>query len=184
MSLKEQWKYERAYELGHYRMGVDRMNYAMVDVESMVPGSLYLDVGCGRGEMVKYARRRNVLAMGVDATPQLCDDKTVFHGDICALPFPEKQFDYVSCYDVLEHLPPGEEQQALDELGRVCRGWLFISTNDRPSHLPDGTDLHVNKRSRTEWHADLLKRWGPKERMWFAMKGPKRDWHWTIKVGE
>lgn len=175
MSLDEQWKYELSYELESYRMGPARRNYASDDVRSMGDCGTYLDVGCGRGEMLALAEEQGLTVWGIETVPKLCDGERVRHGDICALPFPDDFFDFASCYDVLEHLIPGEEQQALDELKRVCRGVVFLSTNDRPSHLPDGTDLHINKRSVQAWHADILARW---PNAVFTKAGPHGDWHW------
>ncbi len=175
MSLEEQWKYERAYELDNYRMGPVRFNYASRDVSSFEAGRTYLDVGCGRGEMLDIAESNGVIVKGIETVPPLCDGERIIHGDACALPFANDTFDYLTCYDVLEHLPPGTEQAALDEFRRVCRGVCFFSTNDRPSHLPDGTDLHVNKRPQADWHADILLRWPSAE---FDYAGRTRDWHW------
>lgn len=181
MSLEEQWKYEKAYELTHYRMGGVRYEYTIKDIASMVVPSNLLDVGCGRGEILDFAEGRGITAQGIETVPALCDGDRVIHGDICAIPFEDNAFDYVTCYDVLEHLPPGTEQKALDELGRVCNGVLYISTNDRPSSLPDGTDLHINKRPQHEWHADIARRWG-EDNMNFTFRGRMGDWHWQIMV--
>lgn len=179
MSLVEQWKYEECYELETYRMGPVRYTYASADIHSMEPGRKYLDVGCGRGEMLEMARGIGMLVQGIETVPQLCDGERVIHGDACHLPFDDDAFDYLSCYDVLEHLVPGEEQQALDEFRRVCSGTVFLSTNDRPSFLtkPDGEkiDLHINKRREHEWHADILKRWPEAQ---FDYAGRSYDWHW------
>ena len=181
MSLDEQWKYERCYELETYRMGPARFNYASADVASFGDDGTYLDVGCGRGEMLELAIGQGLLAVGVETVPQLCDEDRVFHGDICDLGWPNKTFDFVTCYDVLEHLPPGEEQDALDELFRVCRKVLCMSTNDRNSFLPDGTDLHVNKRPMASWDKDIrdrAKACGAEVR--YTAAGPKGDWHWRV----
>jgi len=175
MSLAEQWKYERAYLLNDYKMGAQRHQYALLDVGTMQPGRTYLDVGCGRGEMLDHARDLGLLVTGIETVPELCDGEAVVHGDACALPFEDDQFDYLTCYDVLEHLPPGTEQEALDEFRRVCRGVVFLSTNDKPSHLPDGTDLHVNRRPLAHWHADIKARWHLAD---FHYAGTHGDWHW------
>ena len=177
MSLAEQWKYEKSYRSSDYRMKGLRLKYAAHDVGTMTPGSLYLDVGCGRGEMLDVAESIGVIACGIETVPDLCDGTRVLHGDICALPFADDAFDYVTCYDVLEHILPGEEQTALDELRRVCRGVVFLSTNDRRSVLPDGTELHVNRRSRVDWHTDIIARWPAAE---FSL-AEGRDWHWRCQ---
>ncbi len=179
MSLAELWKYERAYGLENYRMGPVRIVYATDDVMAMLPKSTYLDVGCGRGEMLDLAEKRGLIVTGLDFVPGLCDGKRVIEGDACDLPFEDDQFDYLTCYDVLEHLVPGDEQLALDEFLRVCRGVCFFSTNDRPSWLKeqsgDRIDLHVNKRPQAAWHVDIVDRWPLAT---FSEKGRTHDWHW------
>ena len=192
MSLTEQWKYERAYQLESYHLQGERLKYATADVAMFVPGATYLDVGCGRAELLALATTQGLMnCKGIETVPALCGDIytdskdfiSVIHGDICELPFIDKSFDYVTCYDVLEHLPPGEEQDALAELARVCSGECIISTNDRPSHLPDGTDLHVNKRPRGAWHADIVRIFTKAGASVIdaSEKGRHRDWHWHIR---
>jgi ubiquinone/menaquinone biosynthesis C-methylase UbiE len=178
MSLDEQWKYERAYSIDTYKMGPARFDYAAADIATIESGKRYLDVGCGRGEMLDLARAQGALAHGIETVPQLCDGSTIIHGDACALPFPDDHFDCLSCYDVLEHLIPGEEVLALDEFLRVCKGTVFLSTNDRASCLPDGTDLHINKRPQTDWHHKITQRWAD---VVYNDAGPHRDWHWVCQ---
>ncbi len=175
MSLDEQWKYELCYEREDYKMGPERTKYVREDIATMEPARTYLDVGCGRGEALEMAIERGLFPTGIETVPALVDDCRVFHGDVCDLPYRDNEFDYVSCYDVLEHLPPGEEQKALDELARVAALCVFISTNDKPSFL-DGIDLHVNKRPQAAWHEDILLRWPTAI---YEAKGLYGDWHWT-----
>jgi ubiquinone/menaquinone biosynthesis C-methylase UbiE len=177
----EAWKYQKCYQLENYRMGRHRVNYSAADVNTMKGGKLLLDVGCGRREVLDAAKSIGVIGVGIESIPELCDDETVFHGNACDLIFTDNSFDYVTCYDVLEHLVPGDEQKALDEFKRVCRGTVFISTNDRPSFLKEPgqepIDLHINKRPLEAWHADMLARW-PNAKFDYA--GPQRDWHWVL----
>lgn len=176
MSLAESWKYDQAYKLENYRMGNARKHYALQDLGLMEKGQTMLDVGCGRGEIVRSARSAGILAKGIEGVKYLCDNEWIIHGDACNLPFEDQSFDWITCYDVMEHLPPGEEQLALDEFRRVAKVGVIISTNDRPSTLPDGTDLHVNKRPRDEWLDFLTYRWGYVEA---TDKGPHKDWHFV-----
>lgn len=44
-----------------------------------------------------------------------------------ALPFQDRAFEVVICFDVLEHVPPEDRVKVAAELGRVCRGQLFIA---------------------------------------------------------
>ena len=179
MAVDELWKYEIAYStLANYRMGPLRKEIMHQDIQTMIPGHTYLDLGCGRGETIEAALGHGVDAFGTEIVRALCGER-IIEADIEDLPHADKSFDYVSCYDVLEHLTPGTEQGALDEMFRVCRGHLFITTNDKPSRLPTGEDLHVNKRKREVWEADLRRRLGPLDKMYYKTFGGN-EWHWRI----
>lgn len=180
MALDELHKYEKAYRLDTYRMGPYRREVMYRDVGEMRPGSRYLDVGCGRGETLQQAAGNGVEAWGTEIVESLCGGRVV-RADIESLPWPADHFDYVTCYDVLEHLTPGTEQRALDELFRVCRGQIIVTTNKKPSRLPSGEDLHVNKREAAEWQADILARCADGDRVFFKQFGPAgSDWYWRV----
>lgn len=178
----EKEKYAHVYKtLDRYRMGMPRYQKAQADVARMTPGSKYLDVGCGRGEVINLAMAAGHDAYGLELVPDLCDGTRVLEGEIYALPWPEKAFDYVSCYDVLEHLEPGTEGAALDELGRVCRGVLILTTNDKRSRDPTtGRELHLIRKPREAWEMDISQRWPTAaiERSSYN----KNEWHWRINV--
>jgi ubiquinone/menaquinone biosynthesis C-methylase UbiE len=52
-----------------------------------------------------------------------------------AIPFSDENFDVVSCYEVLEHLPYSEFSNALKEIHRVSRQYAILS-------LPDITTIY------------------------------------------
>ncbi len=179
MALDEQWKYEKAYStLATYRMGPMRKEVVHTDIETMEPGKTYLDVGCGRAETVEFGLGRGIDAYGCDFVPELSGPR-ILQADAESLPYADESFDYVSCYDVLEHLTVGTEQKVLDELFRVCRIELFVTTNNKPSHLPSGEDLHVNKREREAWESDLRDRLGPDDTLHYKTFGGN-EWHWRV----
>jgi ubiquinone/menaquinone biosynthesis C-methylase UbiE len=181
MALDELWKYKKAYnELPNYRMGSFRKQIMHEDIQTMEPGKTYLDVGCGRGETIEAGLGRGLDSYGTDFVGELAGGR-VLQADAEDLPYDDKSFDYVTCYDVLEHLTPGTEQTVLDELFRVCRVELIVTTNNKPSHLPDGTDLHVNKRERDVWEKDLQDRLGPEDKLYYKPFGPgANEWHWRV----
>jgi len=160
----EQQKYVRAYMSPRYGMGIQRYQDACKELNSIADilqfrSWSYLDVGCGRGEMLKIAVALECHPVeGVEVVPALCGGD-VRHGEVTRLPYIDNQFDVVTCFDVLEHLPPDDTRKALDELHRVAKYIIVVSANNRKSCLPDGTNLHINIRPYTEWEALLRERW-------------------------
>lgn len=181
----EHRKYHAAYELPHYAMGLGRMRDALDDLRALpeCKGS-YLDVGCGRGEMLEKARQLGFgpKIKGVEVVPQLIGGDVV-KGQAHKLPFKDNSFDVVTMFDVIEHLLPGDDELACKEMLRVAKKHILITANNRPSHLPDGRDLHINIRPYEEWH-DLFCKWfAPATVTW--IKGPRayvsEGWRIDIK---
>ncbi|MFW5942528.1 MAG: class I SAM-dependent methyltransferase [Chloroflexota bacterium] len=115
--------------------------FAVADVQ---PGMRILDVGCGRGEILRHCMRLGVHAFGIDyaetatrmslrairAEQQKNDNHRdysrkvgtgVCRSDAKKLPFPDASFDRVLMFDVVEHLYPWELQEAMLEVRRVLR---------------------------------------------------------------
>jgi cyclopropane fatty-acyl-phospholipid synthase-like methyltransferase len=110
-------------------------------VAEVRPGMRVLDVGCGRGEILRHCARLGADAFGVDYAPVAVDlaaravagergaaGKTgVAQSDAKALPFPSESFDRALMFDVVEHLYPWELERSLAEVRRVLRpGGAFI----------------------------------------------------------
>ncbi len=111
----------------------------------VVPGMNVLDVGCGRGEILRHCADIGANAYGIDYAPvavkmsqavlTALDDDTPGHGGVALsdakkLPFPSNFFDRVLLFDVVEHLHPWELQDALLEVRRVLKhnGKLIVHT--------------------------------------------------------
>lgn len=123
--------------------------FALADVQ---PGMRLLDVGCGRGEILRHCMRLGVEAHGMDyavAAARMSRDvvaaeleRAAMEGDSSAavpgvlqadaklLPFPSNYFDRALMFDVVEHLFPWELHQAYLEIARVLKpgGRLVIHT--------------------------------------------------------
>ncbi|HDQ34964.1 MAG TPA: class I SAM-dependent methyltransferase [Chloroflexi bacterium] len=113
-------------------------------VAGIAPGMRVLDVGCGRGEILRHTARLGARAYGVDyasvatrLSRQLGDIEAregrfvgVYQSDAKYLPFPEASFDRVLMLDIVEHLYPAELDVALREARRVLRngGRLVVHT--------------------------------------------------------
>lgn len=110
-------------------------------VAEVSPGMKVLDVGCGRGEIVRHCARLGADAFGIDYAPvavtmslsavagetQAPGKMGVAQADAKVLPFPGDTFDRALMFDVVEHLYPWELHQAMLEVRRVLQpGGMFV----------------------------------------------------------
>jgi SAM-dependent methyltransferase len=95
-----------------------------------------LDVGCGTA--IDYPRLRDLGLeyWAVEPIPKFIERARELHPGIRILqsrvwdiPFTDKRFDVVWCKGVVQHLPPGSYPEALEELWRVTKTLLMVSTN-------------------------------------------------------
>lgn len=110
-------------------------------VAAVTPGMKVLDLGCGRGEILRHCARLGADAYGVDYAPVALDLARqvvageqhapgkigVAQSDAKGLPFPSGFFDRVLMFDVVEHLFPWELAECMVEVQRVLKpGGAFI----------------------------------------------------------
>jgi len=152
-------KYARAYEATNYGMGENRKAYAVFDLRSLPIRGSYLDVGCGRGELLSLAPGLGFgPVFGTEVVPALLDEPRIRYAEAHCLPFADHSIDVVSLLDVLEHLVPGDDEAACREACRVARHHVLLTANCRESRNHVGDRLHINIRSYQEWDR-LLREW-------------------------
>lgn len=86
--------------------------------------SRLLDIGTGRGELLKLAIKNGVTAYGIEVSKPRINEcikrgLNVKHGDAYNIPFPDEYFDYIVISEVLEHLE--SPSRAMSEIYRVLR---------------------------------------------------------------
>lgn len=113
----------------------------------IAPGMKVLDVGCGRGEMLRRTTELGAQAFGIDYAEvavrlsrgiisQLQEEAVqadpigVYQASALYLPFTDNLFDRVLMLDIVEHLYPAELAVALAETHRVLKpgGKLIVHT--------------------------------------------------------
>ena len=132
-----------------------------------------LDVGCGKGlihaPLKARSRRMNAVEIvGIDAyLPYLRNVKSQGSEAIQAhasyLPFRDRVFDGVIALEVIEHLSEEEGRRMLDELERVCRGRIIVSTPKRFEEQGAG-DPNPFELHRSAWAAEDFRKRGYKVR--------------------
>jgi 2-polyprenyl-3-methyl-5-hydroxy-6-metoxy-1,4-benzoquinol methylase len=99
-------------------------------VRELAPRRL-LDAGCAKGFLVQQLRERGVEAFGIDISEYAIsevDDLVQDHCLVASLTNPiEGSYDLVTCFDVLDHMPPVDARVALDNLCRVTTRILLSS---------------------------------------------------------
>ncbi len=92
----------------------DRVNFQMERtrlIKSFIPSGKLLDFGCGDGSFVKAAKITGYDAVGIEKANGAADyaskyyDVVVHPGDIQNIDLSQMQFDIITLWDVLEHLP-------------------------------------------------------------------------------
>ena len=99
-------------------------------------GGDVLDVGCGTA--IDYPRLDGLgleywavepIPKFIDRARELYPGIRILQARVWDIPFEDDNFDVVWCKGVVQHLPPGTYPEALDELWRVTKTLLMVSTN-------------------------------------------------------
>ncbi|MFW3172984.1 class I SAM-dependent methyltransferase [Geodermatophilus sp. CPCC 206100] len=144
-------------------VGVSRVHRRLLEQAALQPGQRVLEIGCGTGNLLLGAKRREpgVAAVGLDpdldalaraarkarraGLPVQLD-----RGHADALPYPDGSVDVVLSSFMLHHLPAGEQEAAMPEVVRVLRpgGSLHLLDADAPDAAEHGHGhAHGHRRS-------------------------------------
>lgn len=95
-----------------------------------------LDIGCGRGTLVTYARDEGIEAVGFDFSEWAVSDEGRYprckrewltvHDAIKPFPYPDKSFDLVVALDLMEHIYLPDLPFVISEIRRVAKKWVFL----------------------------------------------------------
>ena len=91
-----------------------------------------LDLGCAKGDYVRYLNTKNYKAYGLDLLAYdewlQIEEQSYAVGNAVHLPYVDKSFDTVMAFELLEHLP--DPAYTLQEIHRVCRKNLIVTVPD------------------------------------------------------
>ena len=102
-------------------------------IEQYKAGGKLLDVGCALGIFLHLARKRRWKTYGVDISRYAASfarevlGLNVFSGELDEAQFPEKWFDVITLWDVVEHFPDPSRQ--LQEIRRILKDDGIILMN-------------------------------------------------------
>lgn len=163
--------YVDAYQSPAYKMGGRRMQFADELLDGFGKGETLLDIGTGRGETLRMADAKGLVATGTEVVPYLLNERVKF-AQAHALPFEDGSFDNVTCLDVLEHLIEEDIRPALREMLRVARKTCTVTVSELPS-IYNGRELHISRRPKEVWLALIRECWGQSTRqIGWAGKSP------------
>lgn len=91
-----------------------------------------LEIGVGNSFVSKYLKERKVNITTLDIDSNLKPDITA---SVTSLPFTNRSFDIIACYEVLEHIPYQNFKEALSELRRVSKNIVILSLPDSRPYI-------------------------------------------------
>ncbi|MFT7634085.1 MAG: 2-polyprenyl-3-methyl-5-hydroxy-6-metoxy-1,4-benzoquinol methylase [Mariniblastus sp.] len=163
---------DERYHLAQNSPGL-RATIQATDRLSMLSGRS-LDIGCGVGFVLEYLSGPSFRfnAFGVDVSDQAIEKSKSRMNHIPGaiqriqrlaseeLPFEDRWFSLITCFDVLEHLDEPDIDRLLAEVKRTLhsQGMFFCSVSCRTSGVLDinGENLHRTVKS-TDWWLERIK---------------------------
>jgi ubiquinone/menaquinone biosynthesis C-methylase UbiE len=176
---------------------IDRFHRKIVAEVVALSPQPFLDAGCGEGFVARQV---------IDAVPGIeltgCDVSDValeiaadanpegrfVVGSLTDLPFPDRSFDVVGCFEVLEHLPGDLPRRALSELARVARRAAVLSVPHEPvfclANAARGKNLEVRPKGSDPDHKQFWSRsaFGALVGEQFVVQKLDGSFPWTICV--
>jgi ubiquinone/menaquinone biosynthesis C-methylase UbiE len=176
---------------------IDRFHRMIVAEVLALSPQTFLDAGCGEGFVARRVidAAPGVCLTGCDVSPLALEiaadanpEARFVAGSVVDLPFPDRSFDVVGCFEVLEHLPDDLPRRALSEMARVARNAVVLSVPHEPlfclANAARGKNLDVRPRGSDPDHKQF---WSPSafgamvsER--FVVRKLARSFPWTICV--
>ena len=117
---------KRIYQFGKYVTKKRWISFfhQIDEISTLEPDSV-LEIGVGSG--ILGAILKNTFGIQYESLDVNRELKPDYVGSVQKLPFPDRHFDVIACFQVLEHLPYEVFEQALSELFRVSKKAVILS---------------------------------------------------------
>jgi len=143
----------RFNKIVEYVLGLIRKNRARAIASLMSPGRI-LDIGCGRGKMLSFLKKKKWQTIGTEISAEACRyaqeylNLEVVPKDLPEIKFPDSYFDVITLFNSLEHL--SNPREVLNECKRILKpaGWLIIA-------LPNIDSIQTRIFKNRWFHLDL-----------------------------
>ena len=180
---QEYWDGERKYGYGGYRYDGRWRSVArdMIAHFALKPGMWVLDVGCGKGFLVKDLMLEcpGLEAFGLDVSRYAllhCEKEVVgrLHlGTAESLPFPDRSFDCVISLNTIHNLTREAAVGAMREIQRLSAGRAFVQVDSY--RTPEEREIALSWIITARFH-DYPEGW----LKLYAEAGYTGDYYWTI----
>ncbi len=177
------WDGPREYGYGGYRYDGRWRSVArdLIAHYGLKPGMRVLDVGCGKGFLVKDLMLEcpGLEAFGLDISSYAiihAPDEVIgrLHlGTAEKLPFPDSAFDCVLSLNTIHNFPRPRAIRVTAEIQRVSRGRCYVVVDSY--HTPEQKEIFESWVLTAEFH-DYPEGW----LKLFSEAGYEGDWSWTI----
>lgn len=118
-----------------------------------------LDLGCGRGQMVRFLRVLGVRAYGADLGVDDIRPPYCVGGNAVAVPFLAGAFDVVAALDIIEHVPSDLQAPLHAEIQRLGAALVLATVPTREPRFVLASDAgprnHYLTVSPADWRAHL-----------------------------
>lgn len=138
---RDYYEADSHWDAAHYDSGFERER--LEASARMVPkgvGTL-LDIGAGNGAFLKLLENRgdDLTLLGVERSAAAIRAAQcrapIIQGSVESLPFPDQAFELVSALNMIEHLPFGVYELALDQIRRTAARYILIGVPYRERRL-------------------------------------------------
>ena len=177
------WDGPREYGYGgyHYDGRWRAVARDMIAHYGLVPGNKVLDVGCGKGFLVKDLALEcpglDVFGLDISLYAITHAPKEIIGrlhlGTAEKLPFPDRSFDFVLSLNTIHNFPRPQAVRAMAEIERVSRGKSFVVVDSY--HTAEQKEIFESWVLTAEFH-DYPEGWVKL----FREAGYAGDWDWTI----